>query len=200
MQARRLFFQKGFKKKFKGRSSWDAIAPIRDRFEQKCNDKDPLKWMTYLDLNSRLPDLLLMRIDKMSMGVSLEGRVPFLDHQFVEFAMNISTKMKIKGGDTKHILKESIRGVIPDEIIDRKKQGFSAPIQEWLSGEFGEVVEREVRYFCEKTDLMNWEQVKVIINKRNQLYSWQLLNLALWWRTYIEKGYTQKDMKLLTAI
>ena len=86
--------------------------------------------MTYLDINSRLPDLLLMRIDKMSMGVSLEGRVPFLDHQLVEFAMDIPTKMKIKSGDTKHILKESIRGVIPDEIIDRRKQGFSAPIQE----------------------------------------------------------------------
>jgi len=199
-QGKQVIFSKRIQKKFKGRSSWDAIAPIRDRFEQKCNDKDPLKWMTYLDLNSRLPDLLLMRIDKMSMGVSLEGRVPFLDHQFVEFAMDIPTKMKIKGGDTKHILKESIRGVIPDEIIDRKKQGFSAPIQEWLSGEFGEVVEREVRYFCEKTDLMDWERVKVVINKRNQLYSWQLLNLALWWRTYIEKGYTQKDMKLLTAI
>ena len=114
--------------------------------------------------------------------------------------MDIPTKMKIKSGNAKHILKESIRGVIPDEIIDRKKQGFSAPIQEWLVGEFGEVVEREVRYFCEKTDLMNWEQVKVVLNERNQLYSWQLLNLALWWRTYIEKGYTQKDMKLLMTI
>jgi len=198
--GKQVVFSKRIQKKFKGCSSWDAIAPIRDRFEKKCNDKDPLKWMTYLDLNSRLPDLLLMRIDKMSMGVSLEGRVPFLDHQFVEFAMDIPTKMKIKGGDVKHILKESVRGVIPDEIIDRKKQGFSAPIQEWLAGEFGEVVESEVKYFCEKTDLMNWEQVKVVLNMRNQLYSWQLLNLALWWRTYIEKGYTQKDMKLLMTI
>lgn len=198
--GKQAIFSKRLQEKFKGCSSWDAIAPIRDRFEQKCNDKDPLKWMTYLDLNSRLPDLLLMRIDKMSMGVSLEGRVPFLDHQFVEFAMNIPTKLKIKGKDAKHILKESVRGVIPDEIIDRKKQGFSAPIQEWLSGEFGKVVEREVKYFCDKTDLMNWEQVKVILNNQNQLYSWQLLNLALWWRTHIEKGYTQKKMTLLSVI
>ena len=62
------------------------------------------------------------------------------------------------------------------------------------------LVQIGTKYFCEKTDLMNWEQVKVILNNRNQLYSWQLLNLALWWRTYIEKGYTQTDMKLLTKI
>jgi len=199
-KGKQVIFSKRIQNKFKGCTSWDAIAAIRDRFEQKCDDKDPLKWMTYLDLNSRLPDLLLMRIDKMSMGASLEGRVPFLDHRFVEFAMGVPNKMKIKDGNAKHILKESVRGVIPDEVIDRKKQGFSAPIQEWLAGSFGEIVEREVKYFCEKTDLMNWEQVKAVLNERNQLYSWQLLNLALWWRTYIEKGYTQKDMKLLTII
>lgn len=198
--GKQVIFSKRIQKKFKECSSWDAIAHIRDRFEQKCNNKDPLKWMTYLDLNSRLPDLLLMRIDKMSMGVSLEGRVPFLDHRFVEFAMSIPKKMIIKDRNAKHILKESIRGLVPDEIIDRKKQGFSAPIQEWLAGEFGEVVESEVKYFCEKTDLLNWEQVKVVLNERNHLHSWQLLNLALWWRTYIEKGYTQKDLKLLIKI
>lgn len=199
-KGKQVIFSKRIQNKFKESSSWDAIASIRDRFDQKCNDKDPLKWMTYLDLNSRLPDLLLMRIDKMSMGASLEGRVPFLDHKFVEFAMNVPSKMKIKGSNAKHILKESVRGVIPDEIIDRKKQGFSAPIQEWLSGSLGKIVEREVKYFCEKTDLMSWEQVKVVLNEKDQLYSWQLLNLALWWRTYIEKGYTQKNMKLLTKV
>ena len=198
--GKQVIFSKRIQNKFEECSSWDAISSIRERFEQKCQDKNPLKWMTYLDLNLRLPDLLLMRIDKMSMGVSLEGRVPFLDHQFVEFAMGVPEKMKIKGGNTKYILKESVRGVIPDEIIDRKKQGFSAPIQEWLEGSFGEIVEREVKYFCDKTDLMNWEQVKAVLSEQNQLHSWQLLNLALWWRTYIEKGYTQKNMKLLTTI
>lgn len=196
-EGKKEIFSKRIQNKFKKYSSWDAIASIRERFEKNCNNKDPLKWMTYLDLNSRLPDLLLMRIDKMSMGASLEGRVPFLDHKFVEFGMGISTKMKTKKGNTKHILKESIRGVIPDEIIDRKKQGFSAPVQEWLSGSFGKIVEREVRYFCKKTDLMSWDKVKITLDEKNQLYSWQLLNLALWWRTYIEKGYTQKKMKLL---
>src|SRR4029077_8436207 len=66
------------RKTFGGLSSWEAIASIRRRFEEKAWEPSPLHWMTYLDLNLRLPELLLMRVDKMSMAVSLEARVPFL--------------------------------------------------------------------------------------------------------------------------
>ena len=72
-----------------GLTSWEAIEPVRQRFEEKAWEPSHLHWMTYLDLNLRLPELLLMRVDKMSMGVTLEGRVPFLDHKFVELAMSI---------------------------------------------------------------------------------------------------------------
>jgi len=72
-----------------GLTSWDAIAPIRKRFDEKAWQRGHLQWMSYIDLNLRLPELLLMRVDKMAMGVSLEGRVPFLDHKFVELAMSI---------------------------------------------------------------------------------------------------------------
>jgi len=65
--------------KYKNRTSWEVIEPIYQRFHQKAQEKSTLNWMTYIDLNLRLPELLLMRIDKMSMGVSLEARVPFLD-------------------------------------------------------------------------------------------------------------------------
>ena len=65
--------------------------------------------MTYLDLNLRLPELLLMRVDKMSMGVSLEARVPFLDHKFVELSMSIPAAVKTKN-DLKYILKKAVRG------------------------------------------------------------------------------------------
>src|SRR5207245_3390251 len=77
-----------------GLTSWDAIAPIRSRFDQKAWERGHLQWMSYLDLNFRLPELLLMRVDKMSMGVGLEGRVPFLDHKFVELAMSIPEAVK----------------------------------------------------------------------------------------------------------
>jgi len=78
--------------------SWHAIRPIHERFIEKAWEKTPLQWMSYLDLNFRLPELLLMRVDKMSMGVSLEGRVPFLDHKLVELAMSIPENVKIRNG------------------------------------------------------------------------------------------------------
>ena len=109
------------KKGFQNFSSWEAIKPIHERFRQKAWEQKPLQWMSYLDLNMRLPELLLMRVDKMSMGVSLEARVPFLDHKFVELAMSIPEAVKTKNGNLKHILKKSVRGLIPDELIDRKK-------------------------------------------------------------------------------
>src|SRR5205814_4710864 len=115
-----------------GLTSWEALRPIRQRFEERAWERSPLNWMTYLDLNLRLPELLLMRVDKMSMGTSLEARVPFLDHKFVELALSIRESAKIKNGVSKYLLKKAVRGVIPDELIDRPKQGFGVPVQEWF--------------------------------------------------------------------
>ena len=105
-----------------------SIEPIWRNFQEKAWDKSILHWMSYQDLNLRLPELLLMRVDKMSMGVSLEGRVPFLDHKFVELALGIPGKLKTKNQQLKYILKKAVRGTIPDELIDRPKQGFGVPI------------------------------------------------------------------------
>ena len=83
--------------------------------------------MSYLDLKMRLPELLLMRVDKMAMGNSLEARVPFLDHEFVELIMSLPEKIKIKNNVSKYILKKTVRGLIPDKLIDRKKQVLVFP-------------------------------------------------------------------------
>lgn len=93
---------------------------------------DFIMQMLYVELKLRLPELLLMRVDKMSMANSIETRVPFLDHRLVELASLIPMRLKIKNGSSKYILKKALRGIVPDEIIDRKKQGFHAPIKEWL--------------------------------------------------------------------
>ena len=116
------------RRKFAGLSSWEPLRELRQRFEATAWDPGPLHWMSYVDLNLRLPELLLMRVDKMTMGVSLEGRVPFLDHKFVELAMSIPPAVKTRNGTLKHILKKSVRGVIPDALIDRRKQGFGVPV------------------------------------------------------------------------
>jgi asparagine synthase (glutamine-hydrolysing) len=140
--------------------------------------------MSYLDLNMRLPELLLMRVDKMSMGVSLEGRVPFLDHKFVELAMSIPESIKTKNGNLKHILKKSVRGLIPDELIDRKKQGFGVPIHEWFMDRLGPQVLDELKDFTQKTDYLNFSAVEKLIKDRNASLTWYLFNLALWWKKY----------------
>src|SRR6267143_5362410 len=169
------------RKKFAGLSSWEALRPIRQRFEEKAWEPSPLNWMTYLDLNLRLPELLLMRVDKMSMAVSLEARVPFLDHKFVELAMSIPEAVKTRKGVLKYILKKAVRGVIPDELIDRRKQGFGVPVYDWYHTKFGKYVEKEMREFCENTDLFQLEGVLPFLKKRG----WALLNVALWWKQYI---------------
>ena len=170
---------------FAGRTSWDVIQPIRQRFEDKAWEKSELNWMSYLDLNMRLPELLLMRVDKMSMGVSLEGRVPFLDHKFVELAMSIPAAVKTRNGTLKHILKKAVRGLIPDEIIDRKKQGFGVPVYEWFFDKLGDKTRQELESFCDQTDFLDKKEVMRLIDAGNGPQVWYLLNFALWWKEYI---------------
>jgi asparagine synthase (glutamine-hydrolysing) len=137
--------------------------------------------MTYIDLNFRLPELLLMRVDKMSMGVSIECRVPFLDHKFVEFVMSIPEKLKTKNNDSKYLLKNAIRGLVPNEIIDRKKQGFAAPIEDWFKQELGGSASVIIKDFCNNSQLLDWEEVSKLIEKNQSSKLWPILNMALWW-------------------
>ena len=173
------------REKFRGRTSWEVLRPIRERFERNAPAESDLAWMSYLDLNLRLPELLLMRIDKMSMGVSLEGRVPFLDHKFVELAMGIPEALKTKDGVLKYILKKAVRGVIPDEIIDRPKQGFGVPLCEWMLGELGEQTRRALEDLCADTDFLDRDAVMAVMESRNGFQTWHLLNFALWWKAYV---------------
>jgi asparagine synthase (glutamine-hydrolysing) len=171
--------------RFKGRTSWDAISPIHQRFTDKAWETSNLNWMTYLDLNLRLPELLLMRVDKMSMGVSLEGRVPFLDHKFVELALSIPTNVKLNGGSLKYILKKAVRGVIPDEIIDRPKQGFGVPVLEWFSDRLGDTIRADLDEFCGQTDFLDRAAVRAVLDEGRGSEAWYLHNFATWWREYI---------------
>lgn len=183
--TKRRILSPRLKKKFNNYTSWESLKPLRKRFEEKAKDQSILNWMSYVDLNHRLPDLLLMRVDKMSMGVSLECRVPFLDHKFVELAMSIPQSTKVKDGNLKAILKKSVRGVIPDEFIDRKKQGFGVPIQEWMKEQMGEHAAKVMREFCAQTDFLDYEEVKKCIELNQGPKAWQLMNLALWWKKFI---------------
>lgn len=114
----------------------DSYAVVDYHLQQLYQHKpnaDFFTSMTYLELKQRLPELLLMRVDKMTMATSVEGRVPFLDHEHVEFALQIPTHLKYKNNQTKYILKKACEGILPHDIIYRKKIGFAAPITRWFT-------------------------------------------------------------------
>lgn len=172
-------------KKFSGLTSWEVLKPIRQRFEEKAWEKSNLHWMSYLDLNLRLPELLLMRVDKMSMGMGLEGRFPFLDHKFVELAVSIPTSVKTKNGTLKYILKKAVRNVIPDDLIDRRKQGFDVPLHEWFFETLGDQTRKVLTDFCNQTDFLDRPAVLSLVERRRSRQLWYLLNFALWWKEYL---------------
>lgn len=171
-----------------GITSWEALEPIWKRYQAKAPDHHPLNWMTYLDLNMRLAELLLMRVDKMAMGVSLEGRVPFLDHKFVELAMSIPAALKTKNGVLKYMLKKAVRGTIPDVLIDRKKQGFGVPVYEWLFDKLGDFTRQTIREVCQKTEFFNPKAIDILLQGNQGKMDtrvWYILNFCLWWKQYL---------------
>jgi asparagine synthase (glutamine-hydrolysing) len=143
--------------------------------------------MTYLELKQRLAELLLMRVDKMTMATSIEARVPFLDHEFVEFAFSLPERMKVRNGEGKYILKKAVEGLLPHEIIYREKQGFGAPVSEWFRGEVGENAQRQIRQSSlAERGLLNYDYIDSLWERHRagrgdwgpQL--WILYNVSAW--------------------
>lgn len=114
----------------------DPYKFIRNHFNNISYLKnDETSQQLYVDISTYLVDDILVKVDRMSMATSLEARVPFLDHRFVELSANIPSHLKLKGNTTKYILKKSMEEYLPKEILYRGKEGFSIPIKNWLKQE-----------------------------------------------------------------
>ena len=99
---------------------------------QKARSFDRLAQQQYVDIKTYLADDILTKVDRMSMAVSLEARVPLLDHRIAEFALNLPPQMKLDGSRTKVILRRALKRLVPDLVLEKPKEGFSIPMKHWL--------------------------------------------------------------------
>jgi asparagine synthase (glutamine-hydrolysing) len=110
------------------------VAALAKRAFEECNSPHYLDRLMHIDLRLWLPDDLLAKVDRATMAYSLEARVPYLDHQLVEFCARLDAGQKIRGPTHKFLLKRVARRYLPASTVDRDKQGFVLPLTEWLMG------------------------------------------------------------------
>ncbi len=165
------------------------------------NGVDALNKVSYLDLKTHLGDILMRDVDVMSMAFSLETRVPLIDHKLVEFASGIPASLKLKNGKTKHIFIESIRDLLPAEVVSRKKLGFNFPFAIWLRKDLYPLVDFvlsrehvEARGFFRYPEV---EKLKRIFLRSNITYRrvWGLVLLELWLR-----GVHENDRQFIEKV
>lgn len=153
---------------------------------------DPVASLLDANMRSYLPDDLLIKADRCSMAASLEARAPFLDHELVELAATIPFNLKLKGGRTKHILKEAARGMLPDAIIERRKHGFGIPLGAWLRGDMRPVRDILLSRRARERGLWRRAVVERLIEEHDagrrdhSRQLWALLTLEEWHRQFID--------------
>jgi asparagine synthase (glutamine-hydrolysing) len=183
-------YAQGFKAQLKGRS---AGTEMFRALASQVNTNDALDSLLYLDSKTYLPGDILTKVDRMSMAVSLEARVPLLDHKLIEFVTRIPASLKMKGLETKYIFKRAISDFVPAEILHRPKQGFGVPVAEWINLQLRErihetLTERRTR----ERGLFDAHYVNLLLDEHERgrrdhsTALWALLMLELWQRTFVD--------------
>jgi asparagine synthase (glutamine-hydrolysing) len=175
----------------------DSHAVVREylaRVDGQLREPDVLQKIPYLEMKLRLPEHLLMRVDKLTMAHAVEARVPFLDHDVVDFATRIPSSYKLKDGVGKRILKQAAEPYLDRDIIYRRKQGFGAPMEEWFrEGDFGR---RSLAAF-ERSALVNEgfidaDYFRGLLHAQTSggggysFQLWTVLNAVLWHASWVE--------------
>ncbi len=183
---KRMIMSDDYNNKYDNYDSFEKIKDTYMFFQNHAKEVSPRNWMTYAELNHRLPELILARTDLMTMEAGVECRFPFLDHKLVELCLSIPTKLKNKNRVPKYLLKESMRNIVPEAVLNRKKQGFGLPVNDWVNCELGKIIDEKIAKFANVSGYLNKNYLK------NDKYGivqlgrkWILYNLAAWWEKNI---------------
>ena len=149
--------------------------------------------MMRLDFETYLPEDVLTKVDRMSMAHSIESRVPLLDNRVIEFAASLPSSLKIRNGQRKRVLKEAVRDLLPDGILERRKHGFGVPLGVWFRGGLSELLSdvltsprtRQRGYF-ESAFVERLIDEHRAGRRDHTLRLWQLMIFELWHRAYLD--------------
>lgn len=161
----------------------------------RCRAREPLSRMLYADSKMWLPDYLFVRGDKLTMAHSLEARVPLLDHKLTEFAARLPSRLKLAGKKRKVLLRNVARKLLPQQIIDRPKQGFPIPIERWLQKEAKPLMlDLLNQASIQRRGLFQADFVARLMNQHISGYAdhsialWGLMSLEMWFRNFIDSS------------
>jgi len=175
---------------------YDPTWQYHEFYNRARSDRPPLDHLNrlmYVDLKTWLADVYMEKVDKATMAVSLEGRLPILDHRLVELAFQVPARYKIRGRSTKRVFKKAVGGLLPPEVLRKPKHGFAVPTDPWFRGSLKEFVfETLMDPRTQSRGYFNTEYVERLYRlhrEGKEVYDtplWLLLNLELWHRTFID--------------
>jgi asparagine synthase (glutamine-hydrolysing) len=177
-----------------GPSPADIVSGIIAEMPAALRSAHPLASMTYLEFKLRLPELLLMRADKMSMAHGLELRVPFLDRSLIEYVLSVPPERRIAGGKPKALLKEALAPILPAGLLERRKVGFGLPIANWLRQDCGtRFIEPALSGAMQRDGWINRSGVEALFREHRDgrdrsVQLWALINAALWYERWIARA------------
>ena len=182
---------KDFRRQLDGAQPREVVADIAADAD-RLGARDELDRLIYQDLRLRLPELLLMRVDKLTMANAIEARVPFLDHELVELAMAVPRGEKIKDGVGKHVLKRAVSEFLPEEIVWRPKQGFGTPVSEWFRGPLADQLDAKLHSSAiAELGWLDRDAIRGLLDlhrsgrAERSFQLWNILNVASWFDHWI---------------
>jgi len=190
-EMKEKLYHSDFKSAIKDFNAFDILG---DHFKVNRNP-DVTTRVQYVDIKTYLPEDILVKVDRMSMAHSLEVRAPILDHKLMEYVGSLPSNLKLKGKESKYIFKKMLEGRLPQNILYRKKQGFSIPLASWLRNEMRGFVEETL--FSSQNGLSSFFNLQYIkdlwrrhLNGR-QDYAyplWGVMMFSLWKRKFLDKN------------